>query len=237
MLRLAAEKLTPLLDEIAFLGGCAIGLLITDPSAAPVRGTIDVDVVVEVATYAEYAALEGRLREIGFRERHEDNVICRWWVDRLIIDVMPTDTSILGFGNRWYPAALRTAQWIDIGSARVRVITAPYFLATKLEAFYGRGNGDYLGSRDVEDIIALVDGRPELLEDIRMADPELGGYLCDEFRELLHDRDFIEAIAGHLLPDDASQQRRELVVRRLRDIAGTARSVGNAQDHRTEERR
>jgi hypothetical protein len=77
MLRLAAEKLTPLLEENAFLGGCATGLLITDPSATPVRGTIDVDVVVEVATYAEYTALGGRLRELGFRERHEDNVICR----------------------------------------------------------------------------------------------------------------------------------------------------------------
>ena len=219
MLRLAAEKLTPLLDEIAFLGGCATGLLITVPSAAPVRGTLDIDVVVEAATYAEYTVLEGRLREIGFRERHEDNVICRWFSEDLIVDVMPTEAKILGFTNRWYAAALRMAQWIDIGSARVRVITAPYFLATKLEAFYGRGNGDYLGSRDVEDIIALVDGRPEIANDVHSSDPELGAYLRAQFTKLLDNRDFIDAVPGHLLPDEASQQRRDLVMNRLRHIA------------------
>ena len=26
---------------------------------------------------------------------------------------------------------------------RIRVVTAPYFIATKLEAFRGRGRGDY----------------------------------------------------------------------------------------------
>jgi hypothetical protein len=219
MLRLAAEKLAPLLDEIAFLGGCATGLLITDPSAAPVRGTIDVDVVVEVATYAEYTALGGRLRELGFREHHEGTVICRWSSEKLIIDVMPTEAEILGFANRWYAAALRTAEWIDIGSTRVRVITAPYFLATKLEAFYGRGKGDYLGSRDIEDIIALVDGRVELVEDIRRAKYDLQSYLAHQFTVLLRDADFSDSIAGHLLPDEASQQRRGLIMNRLQEIA------------------
>lgn len=219
MLQLAAEKLKPLLDEIAFLGGCATGLLITDPSAAPVRGTIDVDVVVEVATYAEYTILEGRLRELGFRERHEENVICRWCIDKLILDVMPTEAKILGFANQWYAAALRMAQWIDIGSARVRVITAPYFLATKLEAFYGRGKGDYLGSRDIEDVITLVDGRVELVEDIRPSEYELTSYLAHQFTALLCDGDFTDSIPGHLLPDEASQGRRDLIMNRLKEIA------------------
>ena len=194
-------------------------MLITDPSAAPARRTIDVDVVVEVATYAEYSALEGRLRELGFRERHEDNVICRWSLEKLIVDVMPTETKILGFANRWYPAALRTARWIDIGSGRVRVITAPYFLATKLEAFYGRGNGDYLGSRDIEDIIAVVDGRVELVEDIRRAKYDLQSYLAHQFTTLLCDASFTDSIPGHLLPDEASQQRRELIMNQMKEIA------------------
>jgi hypothetical protein len=33
------------------------------------------------------------------------------------------------------------------------MVTAPYFLATKIEAFYGRGKKDFLASHDMEDII------------------------------------------------------------------------------------
>jgi hypothetical protein len=58
LLLATVEKLAPLLDRIAFVGGCATGLLITDPGAAPVRPTLDVDVIAEVASYAEFTAME-----------------------------------------------------------------------------------------------------------------------------------------------------------------------------------
>jgi hypothetical protein len=45
----AAAMLQPLLPEIVFVGGCATGLLITDPGAGAVRGTYDVDVITEIA--------------------------------------------------------------------------------------------------------------------------------------------------------------------------------------------
>ena len=219
MLRLAADKLKPLLNDIALIGGCATGLLITDRAAAPARSTGDVDIIVAISNYANFTELEQRLRSLGFREYPEEKVICRWRADELIVDVMPTDTKILGFGNRWYAAALNNAQPVDIGNATVRVVTAPYFLATKLEAFHGRGAGDYLASRDIEDIVSLIDGRPELIEEIRVADLELSAYLKEEFTSLLRDGEFLDAIAGHLMPDNASQDRRELILDRIRSLA------------------
>ncbi len=133
---------------------------------------------------------------------------------------MPTDTNILGFGNRWYEAAFNYATPIDIGNAVVRVVTAPYFLATKLEAFHGRGNGDYLASHDIEDILTLIDGRAELPDEVRAADPKLVVYLEEEFTSLLNDTAFLDSIPGHLMPDEASQGRRALVLQRLYAIAG-----------------
>jgi predicted nucleotidyltransferase len=219
MVQLAADKQKPLLNDIALIGGCATGLLITDRAAAPARSTGDVDIIVAISNYAKFTELEQCLRSLGFREYPEENVICRWRADHLIVDVMPTDTKILGFGNRWYEAALNNAQPIDIGNATVRVVTAPYFLATKLEAFHGRGNGDYLASHDIEDIISVIDGRPELIEEIRVADLELSAYLKEEFTSLLKDAEFLDAIPGHLMPDDASQERRELILDRIRSLA------------------
>lgn len=55
------------------------------------------------------------------------------------------------------------AQLIRLPSGKhIRMVSAPYFLITKLEAFDGRGGGDYLLSHDIEDIIAVLDGSPRL---------------------------------------------------------------------------
>jgi len=105
-----AARLGPLLPEIVFVGGCATGLLITDPAASPVRATDDVDVIVQVASYAEYVRFSKRLRNLGFYEdSSEDAPICRWLIDHMKLDVMPTDETILGFSNRWYKPAIDAA--------------------------------------------------------------------------------------------------------------------------------
>lgn len=68
MLVRAARQLGPLREEFVLVGGCAAGLLVTEPAAAPVRMTKDVDMVVEVGSYASCARLGRRLRERGFHE-------------------------------------------------------------------------------------------------------------------------------------------------------------------------
>ena len=214
----AARKLAPLLDRIAFVGGCVTGLLLTDPAAAPVRPTLDVDAIAAIASYAELTLLENQLRELGFRQSPGEALICRWLSGDLILDLMPTDSSILGFSNVWYGPALENAQSIRIGEVRVRLVTAPYFVATKLEAFHGRGKGDFRMSRDLEDIVTVVDGRVELVEEVRAAGRDLQKYLSREFRALLSNRDFMDALPGHLLPDAASQQRLNLVVKRMQEL-------------------
>jgi len=130
----AVEKLAPFMDRIAFVGGCATGLLVTDPGTDPVRRTL----------------------------------------------------------------GLQNAQRVRIGDYEVRLITAPYFLATKFEAFHGRGKSDHRTSHDLEDIITVVDGRPELAGEVRLAPLDLQKYLSDEFEALLSNPHFIDALPGFL---------------------------------------
>ena len=215
----AAKKLAPLLDQIAFVGGCVTGLLLTDPAAAPVRPTLDVDAIVAVASYEEFITLEARLRALGFRQPPTEGApICRWVNGELILDLMPTDSTILGFSNVWYAAALENAQRIRIGDLEIRLIRAPYFLATKLEALHGRGKNDFRGSHDLEDIVTVIDGRAELAGEVRLAPADLKQYLRSEFEALLSNPDFVDALPGHLLPDAASQQRLGLVMRRMQQL-------------------
>ncbi|MGA7221137.1 MAG: hypothetical protein WBX38_22675 [Candidatus Sulfotelmatobacter sp.] len=130
--------------------------------------------------------IENRLRDLGFRQPvAEGALICRWVSDELIFDLIPTDPLILGFSNPWYRPALEKATKSKIGGYEMRIITAPYFLATKLEAFHGRGKNDYRMSHDLEDIIAVIDGRSELADEVPLAPVDLRKYLSEQFGALL----------------------------------------------------
>jgi len=212
LLTKVAKKLGPLLREVVFVGGCTTGLLITDEAAAEVRPTFDVDVIAEITTYAGYAAFSERLRALGFREdSSKDAPLCRWLIDAIKLDVMPLEEKILGFTNRWYRAAMDAAQETVLEPGlRIRVVTAPYFVATKLEAFCGRGRGDYAGSHDLEDLLTVIDGRPAIVQEIANA-ASVRSYIAEQFRALLKTPAFVDALPGHLLPDPGSQARLPVV--------------------------
>lgn len=217
----AAEALRPLLGELVFVGGCVVGLLLTDEAAADPRGTLDVDAIAEITSYAQYAAFGERLRSLGFTEDFSEGApLCRWVCGRTILDVMPLDESILGFSNRWYKAAMEFSLTKRLSAGLgIRVVTAPYFVAIKFEAFKGRGRGDFLGSHDLEDLVLIVDGRETLAAEVQAERPELREYIQDEVRRLLADPTFLDALPGYLLPDAASQSRITLVLSRLKHLA------------------
>lgn len=220
ILSAAVEQLGPLVDDMVFLGGCATPLLITDPAAPDARITKDVDVITEVASRSDYYRLSERLRERGFCEdTSEDAPLCRWISGEILLDVMPTSSNILGFSNRWYGPAIEKAEEISLPSGHhIRIVTAPYFLATKLEAFFGRGKGDYMASHDMEDMVALIDGREELAREVVHSDKEVKEYLKEKFSLLLNTAEFIESLPGHLPPDSGGQARLGLLIKRIRDI-------------------
>jgi hypothetical protein len=181
---------------------------------------MDVDAIAEITSYAENVRFGERLRDVGFTEDTSDGApLCRWRQDEVILDVMPLDERILGFSNRWYREAMCAAKVLPLEpSLEIRVITAPFFVATKLEAFKGRGRGDYLASHDLEDVLSVIDGRSELVKEARSAPEDLRAYLALEFSSLLRDRNFIDALPGHLPPDGASQARIPILHERLQAL-------------------
>lgn len=221
ILEFAIAQLNELADEMVFLGGCATGLLITDPAAPSIRVTKDVDAIVQVVSKADYYQLSDKLRMKGFSEDMSDGApICRWVAENVILDVMPTETEILGFGNEWYKEAALNAEGIKLPSGKnIKMVSAPYFLITKLEAFDGRGKGDYLMSHDIEDIIAVVDGRPEIVNDVKQSKPELVKELSGRLQNLLKEERFLEAVSGHMPADETSQARVSIILNAIKNIS------------------
>lgn len=216
----AVRLLAPVLDDLIFVGGCATGFMFTDPAAAGIRPTHDLDAIAVVASYAAYTTLANRLRAIGLKEDTSAGpMAARWRHGDAVVDVTPTDRSVLGFSNTWYAPAVAQAQRIIIAGLPARMVTPPYLIASKLEAFHVRGHADVVASSDLEDVVLIVDGRPELLAEIERAAEPVRGFIASEFGALLDDRRFLDSLAGFLPQDRASQARRPLLEKRLRAIA------------------
>ena len=221
MITTVARRLGNLREKVVFVGGCATGLFITDPAMPEVRVTKDVDVIIDITTRMEYLKLEADLRNKGFRnDISEDAPLCRWLVNGIKVDVMPTQEDILGFSNHWYLPAIENANYVQLEKElAIKLVTPPYFLATKIEAFKGRGEGDYMASHDMEDIITVLDGRREIVDEIKSSSDELKTFLSRTFRIFLTDENFLDAIPGQLLPDHANQARLPRLLKLLEEIA------------------
>lgn len=214
MLEDAVRKLASFLDEIVFVGGITLGLLITDEAAAPIRGTTDVDVIAGIATYADYMAFSERLRQAHFTEVEE--ITCRWKNENLMLDVLPLSADVLGFTNIWYEPALRHAVTLRLrAGTEIRVISAPFFLATKLEAFRGRGKLDYQASHDLEDFVAVVEGRENVIQECAESPQAVREYLAHGAMRLLAESRFLDVLPGFVLNDE----RVPLIKERLASIA------------------
>lgn len=206
LLKSAAIAPGPMLDRIAFVGGATTILYLTD-TIRDVRATLDVDVILEV-TRAEFHEAEEELRRLGFQP--DPTLICRHRRGDLIIDFMPTDGRILGFSSRWYSEALHRARPQKVAGVEINVLSFPYFVATKLEAFNGRGRGDYYGSKDIEDLVTVFAGRATFLRELRALGGELGGFIRTEFARHLEDAESMAAVEGHM-PRDSRIGPRQII--------------------------
>jgi len=98
---------------------------------------------------------------------------------------MPPTKEVLGWKSAWLSEALSTAVPIDPERPLIRFVLAPDSLATKIEAFHGRGRDDFMGSQDMVDLVAVVNGRDTLLAEISRMPPALRRHLGQEFSRFL----------------------------------------------------
>ncbi|PKA74730.1 hypothetical protein ATI14_1562 [Pseudomonas tolaasii NCPPB 2192] len=219
MLEAVAEALgTDLREQVAFVGGCTTVLLITDEyTLESIRGTDDVDLVIHLTGTADWYRLEESLKSRGFKNTGQDSVTCRLRLGALKVDFMPTDEKVLGFTNTWFIGGLKNAiAYVLPNGMPIKVFAAPWFLAAKLQAYQGRGQGDVLMSNDIEDIIALLDGREELTAEVKEAPADLRRFVSDQLSGLLRLKAF-----GDVIQSTAQDVDREtLIYERLNALVG-----------------
>jgi hypothetical protein len=102
-------------------------------------------------------------------------------------------------------------------------VTPACFLATKLAAFGDRGRRDPLASHDLEDVIAVIDGRQDIVADLAAASPDLRAYVADRLSQLMAHSDAVALVAAQLMPDSDSQDRLPFVLDRIRSLIAAGR--------------
>jgi predicted nucleotidyltransferase len=215
-IKAVANLLGDLNKKVVFVGGATLSLY-SSRRTFEVRPTDDVDVIIEILNYAQRAELEEQLRSIGFANDVESGIICRWHIEKIIVDIMPTDDASVGFTNKWYPGGYKNSvNYIINDRCTVRILDSPYFLATKLEAFKGRGNNDGRTSHDFEDIIYVLENRSEIWQEIDGAPNDVKEYLLTEFSNLLDNSNFYEWIECNV--ERGSPPATNYIQQKLRDF-------------------
>ncbi|MEG6551590.1 hypothetical protein V6C53_15290 [Desulfocurvibacter africanus] len=220
----SAQRLGPVLPEVVYLGGAITPLLLTEDTPKDVRYTHDLDVIIEILTRKDFYTLQHQLADLGFRqpppeewEEGKQAPLCRWvlppsqsYPDKIIMDIMPTSPDILGHTNKWYGMIIQqghTSLALECG-LEIRHARAPFFLASKFEAFFDRGIVDPTISKDLEDIVELFNGRKELLDEVSQSPQVLQQGLGDYCRRFLADPTLEEELAAHLMGSSAYQRER-----------------------------
>lgn len=213
------DKLQGINRRFAFLGGSVLSLLITDKTVDSIRVTKDVDVMMDIRSRKEYHGTDELLERRGFRhDTREDAPICRWICDGVTVDVLPIQEDVLGWNSKWFDAALDHAETIAIEGREIPVISAPYFVALKLEAFEDRGKGDFLTSTDFEDVICLFNGRPSIVDEIA-ASSDLRDSLVDKFRAYLQSPNMEDAVEGFSQTERQPERCKRKILERFAAVA------------------
>jgi predicted nucleotidyltransferase len=184
-------------DKVVFVGGATVSLY-AQRETPEIRETKDVDILVEIASHHEYAAIEQKLRDMGFANDPEAKFVGRYLHQGLIVDVMATEESVLGFSNKWYKEGFKSAIDFRIDDLHVvKIFDAPHFIAAKVEAFKNRGNGDGRTSQDFEDIVFILENRQTIWEEMENAPEPVKSYLKEEFSVLRKNPHIEERIGSH----------------------------------------
>jgi predicted nucleotidyltransferase len=218
MIKRVAQALGPLKDRVVFVGGGVVDFYIS-PTVKPedIRLTKDVDLVVEIISFGELEDFREALGRQGFFQSMEDNVICRFHWEELMIDVMSTQAVGWAPANRWFEIGFKNAHSVSVDGIEIRIMPLPIYLATKLDAFRSRSGLDPRTSTDLEDIVLILDNLPNWIENVQGAPQTVIAFLISEFKLFLGDAKIQEAILGNL-PYGSQRERMDKLNADLRAI-------------------
>jgi hypothetical protein len=213
-----AHALGELNRDVVFVGGAMVSLYIDDAAAEDIRPTKDLDLTFQITTAGKLEELRQQLVQKGFVQSHEDNVICRFRFDDLLIDVMSTQAVGWAPSNRWFLPGFEKAYSFDLDGTIIKLMPLPYFLASKMKAFFDRGVHDLYASHDLEDILYIFNYSTGLVQQVHQTGGEVGHYLKKCVMRMMNEAPIRSAMPAHLFYETADE-RMEIILEKMKAIA------------------
>lgn len=212
-----ALALGDLNNQVVYVGGAMVSLYINDSAAEDIRPTKDIDLAFQIATYAKLEELREDLVTRGFYQSAEDSVTCRFRYEDLLVDVMTTETVGWAPSNPWFKKGFDKSIPIELDGIVINVLPLPYFLATKMKAFFERGIKDVYASHDLEDLVYLFNYTTDIDAQILASSQEVQQYLADKLVRITENQTIITAIRGSLYYEQADE-RFQIIQERIQTI-------------------
>ena len=196
-----ALGLKELRQKVVFVGGAIINLYNDDLASEEIRPTEDIDMTLKLGNYFEWTKIQERLSELEFFPDPFGHAICSYRFKGIPIDIMLAEDSAFGDSNSWYSPGFKDLKTVVIGkNINIQILSAPYFLATKFEAFKSRGFNDYRGSHDFEDIMFVLDNRTTIANEILNSEKAVKDFLIKEISYLKNHKNATEILSMHIHP-------------------------------------
>ena len=206
IIKRVALALGDLNNVVIYVGGATVSLYINDPAADDVRPTKDIDISLKILSIQQLEEIREQLNEKGFSQSADLDVICRFKLDDILIDVMSTKAVGWAPANPWFAKGFDKREKVKIDDISIQIMPLPYFLASKFSAFKDRGGNDPRQSKDLEDITYILNNRTDWHEVIKDSGKEVKDFLKMQFQEISKSAGIQEAMRGFLFYEEQSER-------------------------------
>tara|TARA_R110002126_G_scaffold113243_8_gene251671 strand:+ start:640 stop:1323 length:684 start_codon:yes stop_codon:yes gene_type:complete len=206
IIKRVALALGDLNNDVIYVGGATVSLYINDPAADDVRPTKDIDISLQILSIPQLEEIREQLNEKGFSQSADLDVICRFKLDDILVDVMSTKAVGWAPANPWFAKGFDKREKVKIDDISIQIMPLPYFLASKFSAFKDRGGNDPRQSKDLEDITYILNNRTDWHEVIKDSGKEVIDFLIMHFQEISKSAGIQEAMRGFLFYEEQSER-------------------------------
>lgn len=209
-----ANALGGLNDRVIYVGGATVSLYINDPAADDVRPTKDIDISIKVTSLAQLEEIRQELTQKGFKQTADLDVICRFKLDDVLVDVMATKPIGWAPANPWFEEGFNNLQEVDIDGITIQIMPLPYFLASKFSAHLDRGGSDPRFSHDFEDITYILDNRTDWHKMIVAEKGKVKAFLLEQLQLIIDSPKLQEAMIANLFYE-TQEERFQMIMQKI----------------------
>jgi len=198
-IKIVASAINSINEKAVFVGGSVAQFYVDSSKTPKIRVTKDVDVVFKVLSFVQLEKLRERLNKVGFIQKIDAKVLCRFEYSNILVDIMSVNQIGWAPGNKWFEIGFQKAKPKRIDDVEISLLPLSYYFATKFSAFNDRGIDDPYLSHDLEDIVFIIDNAPNLYNELLGNDDnEVRAFLQENFRKMIEVSSIYEAVEGHL---------------------------------------